>query len=262
MAQFKNMTAVRSFVPNINSLLAVSYSGASSAFQLPAQVGSGVLLVNYGATDVTVRPGVDATIAVALHGSGNILVPAGGSVLLDQAEPLFSSPWVAVSSHGQSGILVISFGTMQLIWQQAAPDAGFDPLSSPGAINRITGTTRQVATAADIAGEPSTGTTISGFAATGTVLVAASTIPATVALSGGGSIVQITNETTAVAYFNLGLGDAAATATPNSAQLPAGAMLAINTGTVATQASVLLASGTGTVKIVQGTGVATPTYGE
>jgi hypothetical protein len=150
VSQFRNLKAVRSFTPTVGGALALNCNGGSRAYQLPANRGA-VLLVNAGGGDILVRPGIDATIAVTGHGAGHIMVQAGQSVLLDNTEALCAASWMAVSAPGGSGLLVFYSGNIHLEWQQDAPDAGPDPTAYPTLINQVTGNTRQVPTAAEVA---------------------------------------------------------------------------------------------------------------
>jgi hypothetical protein len=94
---------------------------------------------------------------------------------------------------------------------------------------------------------------IQPFRPAGTVAATASTSATTVALSGGGQAVLVYNASSATAFFRLGAAAgiaALATDTP----VPPGMRMITDAGPFVSYASVLLASGTGTVYFTLGDG--------
>lgn len=90
------------------------------------------------------------------------------------------------------------------------------------------------------------------FRPAGTASVAGSTSAATVALVGAGSSVLVYNDAGAVAFVRFGMAGIAAGM--GDTPVPAGARMLVDAGRLATFASAVLASGTGSVFFTRGDG--------
>jgi len=98
----------------------------------------------------------------------------------------------------------------------------------------------------------STGST-QPFRPAGTVLVAASTSSANVALKGGGTTVLVYNAAAATAFFQLGAASSLS-ASLASTPVPAGARMLVEAGPFVTYAAAILAAGPGNVYFTIGDG--------
>ncbi|MDD2878018.1 MAG: hypothetical protein PHT60_13535 [Acidiphilium sp.] len=91
------------------------------------------------------------------------------------------------------------------------------------------------------------------FRPAGTASVAASTSAATVALVGGGASVLVFNAAAGVAFVRFGMAGVAASAAGDMPVPPGGRVL-VDAGRLATYASAVLGSGTGSVFFTRGDG--------
>ncbi|HQT87971.1 MAG TPA: hypothetical protein PK677_05385 [Acidiphilium sp.] len=91
------------------------------------------------------------------------------------------------------------------------------------------------------------------FRPAGTVVIGASAAAASIALPPGGSSMLVYNSTTSVAFIRFGMvGDT--TAQISDTPVPPGARMLFDAGRLVTTASVVLASGTGSVFFTRGDG--------
>jgi hypothetical protein len=86
-----------------------------------------------------------------------------------------------------------------------------------------------------------------------TATIAASTTPAYASIAGHGEAVLVTNTTAAVAFIRFGT-DNTVVATTADTPIPPNARMLMHCGNIASTASVVLATGTGTVYVSRGDG--------
>lgn len=91
------------------------------------------------------------------------------------------------------------------------------------------------------------------FRPAGTASVAASTSAAAVALVGGGSSVLVFNAASGIAFVRFGMAGVAASA-GSDLPVPPGGLMLVDAGRLATYASAVLASGSGSVFFTRGDG--------
>lgn len=91
------------------------------------------------------------------------------------------------------------------------------------------------------------------FRPAGTASVAASTSAAAVALVGGGSSVIVFNAANGIAFVRFGMAGVAASA-GSDLPVPPGGLMLVDAGRLATYASAVLASGSGSVFFTRGDG--------
>lgn len=91
------------------------------------------------------------------------------------------------------------------------------------------------------------------FRPAGTASVAASTSAAAVALVGGGSSVLVFNAGNGIAFVRFGMAGVAASA-GSDLPVPPGGLMLVDAGRLATYASAVLASGSGSVFFTRGDG--------
>ena len=91
------------------------------------------------------------------------------------------------------------------------------------------------------------------FRPSGTTAVAASTAAASTRLAEGGSSILVFNNAGAVAFVRFGVASGTAATTADT-PVPAGGRMLLDGGPLVTQASVILAAGTGTVYFTRGDG--------
>ena len=94
---------------------------------------------------------------------------------------------------------------------------------------------------------------IAPFRPTGTASLSASTSPSTVALTGGGDTIVVTNAATSLAYVRFG-ADSSVSATNADMPVLANSRVMLAANSLVTYAAAVLVSGTGTVLFTRGDG--------
>ena len=94
---------------------------------------------------------------------------------------------------------------------------------------------------------------ITPFRPTGTVSLNTSTSPSTIALTGGGDTIVVTNATTSLAYVRFGSGPSTSA---TSADMPvlANSRVMLSANSLVTHTAAVLVSGSGTVLFTRGDG--------
>ncbi len=91
------------------------------------------------------------------------------------------------------------------------------------------------------------------FRPSGTVTIAAATTAAQATLNGTGEAVLVTNAASGIAFIRFGT-DSTVAATTSDTPVPAGSRMLMHSGTLASNASVVLGSGSGSVYLTRGDG--------